>query len=198
MFQPGPPSWSAPHHPAPSAHSSPIAPPKSRTSSGPLTSWLPKSYSTDSCRHSHYWGPPGPGSTLSTSGCTRVVSQGLATGAAGTVPPSEPRRPRQRVHDGSNLQARAPEGLTSQLSSAGPAVTAPSPPLCHCPPPELLWLPQPTPSLTLFIASPARWPPRIRSGQTRPCWGLSSPPSLDLGLPPGTGPAGARFSPGAC
>ena len=137
MFQPGPPSWSALHHPAPSAHPSPIVPPKSCMSLGPRTAWLPTSYSTDGCRRSHCWGPPGPGSTLSTPGCTWVVSQGLATGAAGTVPPSEPRRSRQRVHDGSNLQARPPEGLTPQLSSAGPAVTAPSPPLSHCPPPEL-------------------------------------------------------------
>lgn len=90
MFQPGPPSWSAPHNPAPSANPSPIAPPKSHTSSGPLTSWLPKSYSTDSCRHSHCWGPPGPGSSLSTSGCTRVVSQGLATGALGPCPHQSP------------------------------------------------------------------------------------------------------------
>lgn len=68
----GPPR-SAPH-PVPARHPTPLRTPADPLgqSRGPHTSWLPKSYSRESCRRPQCWGPP---SKLSTSGCTWSVGR---------------------------------------------------------------------------------------------------------------------------
>lgn len=113
VTQPGSP-WSAPRP----------APLQARRASGALTSWLPKSYSRESCRRPHCWAPPGPDPTSSTSGCT-WSGQGCGEVPLGPSPHQNPNCP---------PWTRPPEGLTLSSTDQPERWPCPSPSLAPLPP----------------------------------------------------------------
>lgn len=149
----------------------------------PLTSWLPESYSRDSCRRP-------------TAGHPQVQMPRYPTPAApewrhenadrcvGTLCPSEPSPHRQQVHGGADLQAtrRPPFSRPCETGRHAPQSTSQATAFLR----NLCGSPWPEPPHTFVGHLPCGEGPRLCPRQTRPPWGRSCP---------GPGPQGAGCPP---
>ena len=152
----------------------------------PLTSWLPESYSRDSCRHPTAGHPQVQMPRYPTPAAPEWCHEN-ADRCVGTLCPSEPSPRRQQVHGGADLQAtrRPPFSQPCETGRHAPQSTSQATAFLR----NLCGSPWPEPLTPLFVTSPAGKAPTSALGRPDHPGGGAAPALAHREL-------GARLSPG--